>query len=88
MVPNSIIELTCNRVKQDNLLISHDPTGSFLLKHISSSQKVYYIPETDTFLPIISRGIEVIHCEHKLRYVMIADIVEKVDTALISNMLN
>ncbi|CAD8098215.1 unnamed protein product [Paramecium primaurelia] len=84
LVPNIITELTYRRVKNDKLLIAHDPTGSFLLKHLSSSQQVYFIEETQVFRPILEKGIEVLNCQNKIHFITKSDITVKLDTAIVN----
>ncbi|CAD8190065.1 unnamed protein product [Paramecium pentaurelia] len=84
LVPNIITELTYRRVKNDKLLIAHDPTGSFLLKHLSSSQQVYFIEETQVFRPILEKGIEVLNCQNKIHFITKSDITAKLDTAIVN----
>ncbi|CAD8191651.1 unnamed protein product [Paramecium octaurelia] len=84
LVPNILTELTYRRVKNDKLLIAHDPTGSFLLKHLSSSQQIYFIEETQVFRPILEKGIEVLNCQNKLHFISKSDITVKLDTAIVN----
>ncbi|CAD8124176.1 unnamed protein product [Paramecium sonneborni] len=84
LIPNIITELTYRRIKNDKLLIAHDPTGSFLLKHLSSSQQVYFIEETQVYRPILDKGIEILNCNNKIHYVTKSDITVKLDTAIVN----
>ncbi|CAK64474.1 unnamed protein product (macronuclear) [Paramecium tetraurelia] len=84
LVPNILTELTYRRVKNDKLLIAHDPTGSFLLKHLSSSQQIYFIEETQVFRPILEKGIEVLNCQNKLHFIAKSNITAKLDTAIVN----
>ncbi|CAD8208896.1 unnamed protein product [Paramecium octaurelia] len=84
LVPNIITELIYRRIKNDKLLIAHDPTGSFLFKHLSSSQQVYFIEETQVYRPIINKGIDILNCHNKIHFVAKSDITVKQDTAIVN----
>ncbi|CAD8195005.1 unnamed protein product [Paramecium pentaurelia] len=84
LVPNIITELIYRRIKNDKLLIAHDPTGSFLFKHLSSSQQVYFVEETQVFRPILNKGIDILNCHNKIHFVAKSDITVKLDTAIVN----
>ncbi|CAD8079482.1 unnamed protein product [Paramecium sonneborni] len=84
LVPHFITEQTYQRVKNDKLLIAHDPTGSFLIKHALSSQEVYYIQESKIFLNIITNALNILKSQDKVNYIFKSDITEKLDTVILN----
>ncbi|CAD8091376.1 unnamed protein product [Paramecium sonneborni] len=66
LIPHFITEQTYQRVKNDKLLIAHDPTGSFLIKHALSSQEVYYIQESKTYRNILNNALNILKLKDKI----------------------
>ncbi|CAD8056092.1 unnamed protein product [Paramecium primaurelia] len=84
LVPHFITEQTYQRVKNDKLLIAHDPTGSFLIKHTLSNQEVFYIQESKTYRNILNYALDILKSQDKVNYIFKSDITDKLDTVILN----
>ncbi|KAM3133279.1 hypothetical protein pb186bvf_014572 [Paramecium bursaria] len=84
VVSSFISEQVIRRAKQDSILVAHDPTGSFLIKHLFQSQAVYYLEESTTYTQIINKAVSTLNFRHKLFKVLKSELTDRIDTALVN----